>query len=222
MPASRAAATGPLSDRVESARRRVQEFFDRVSRVYDNPLVQAAYYRRVQRKTLEAAARRAPAAQAVLDVGTGTGELFRLLSERYPDAKLVGLDLSGEMLEKARAKDFGGAQVAFVQGSVYELPFGDNAFDLITNTISSHFYLDFDRALSEIRRVLAPGGHLLMASLSNGPLARFPNPWQDELVGLHARFRSPGHQIRQMARAGLNVVRVERLVRPTHLFVAKG
>jgi ubiquinone/menaquinone biosynthesis C-methylase UbiE len=145
------------------------------SSVYDHPVFQSSFYRRVHAVLMQHVERTSKPAR-VLDLGCGTGQLTVDLAQRYPDALVMGGDMSADMLARGRHR---GAEVPFVQANVYGLPFADGSLDLITNTISYHWYLDHRRALSEVARVLAPGGHFIMATLSTPlfglPIAR--QPW---------------------------------------------
>jgi ubiquinone/menaquinone biosynthesis C-methylase UbiE len=138
------------------------------SRVYDNPLPQQLFYRRVHRRIV--ARWRPVAGQRVLDVGCGTGLFLKALAAERDGLTLAGLDLSEHMLSQARRDARAGRSAAptFVQGSVYEMPFADGAFDVALNCISCHFYLEQVRAFREIQRVLAPGGRLFCAALTSG------------------------------------------------------
>jgi SAM-dependent methyltransferase len=93
----------------------------------------------------------------VLDVGCGTGRLAAALSER---AKVWAVDESHEMLEVARRKAPG---VRFKEASAYSLPFKDGWFERATMWLVIHL-VDRPRALTEIRRVLAPGGRIAVAT----------------------------------------------------------
>jgi SAM-dependent methyltransferase len=93
----------------------------------------------------------------VLDVGCGTGRFAAGLSER---AKVWGVDESPQMLEVARSRAPG---VRFKQASVNALPFKDGWFERATMWLVLHL-LDRPRALTEIRRVLAPGGRVAVAT----------------------------------------------------------
>lgn len=197
--------------------RRVQFLFRWWSRVYDSALFQTPFFHRVHQKILAGIDRADP--RSVLDVGCGTGELLVQLTRRWPGARHVGLDLSSDMLSRGRAKPARG--VALIQGSVYDLPFADGAFDLITNSISSHFYLDFGRALGELRRVCAPDGRLAMASLGNSLLRHVPGPWRREIRVPEGAYRAPEHQRRALERAGFAVESVAPAVGLAWLYLCR-
>lgn len=103
---------------------------------------------------------------AVLDVGCGTGDLTRRASRRADSGgKIVGIDASPEMVAEARRKaDRDGAGVHFQVAAVEALPFPDATFDVVLSSLMLHHLPDElkDRALVEIRRVLKPGGRLLV------------------------------------------------------------
>ena len=101
--------------------------------------------------------------QGILDVGTGTGVLIpHLLRWLGPTGRIVAVDISPEMLCKAEAKGFPEI-VSFRRVDVHDLPFPDCSFDrVICNAAFPHFD---DRRLSlrEMRRVLRPGGYLVIS-----------------------------------------------------------
>ena len=96
--------------------------------------------------------------ERALDVATGTGNTAFALAEEGAD--MVGLDLSPGMLAQASAR---GEAVAFVVGSAERLPFDDASFDLVTARHAPHHFRDVARFLTEVRRVLRPGGRFVMA-----------------------------------------------------------
>ncbi len=100
----------------------------------------------------------------------------RDLAARHYGLDLTGLDLSEAMLREARRPLSGSRSRApnFVQGSVYELPFEDNSFDVVLNTISCHFYLEQVKAFKEIQRVTRPGGRFFCAAIAGGLLGGVP------------------------------------------------
>jgi ubiquinone/menaquinone biosynthesis C-methylase UbiE len=112
--------------------------------------------------------------RSVLDIGCGTGELLARLEEWQP-AHLAGLDISANMIAAAREKL--GPQVDLHVGDAESLPWPDGSFDLVTCTNSFHHYPDPTRALAEIKRVLIPGGWLVLADIALPPVARTVANW---------------------------------------------
>lgn len=112
-----------------------------------------------------AALRRVPTANRVLDLGTGTGLVARLVARRYPAARVVGLDISESMLRTAAGAS-GPATIAYVAGDGAALPFPDASFDMVT---ALNVFIFWD----EVTRVLIPGGSLAIAYSSgeNTPIS---------------------------------------------------
>ena len=100
------------------------------------------------------------AGERVLDAGCGTGYLAAGLRRARPDVLVVGSDLSAGMLGNARAA---GAW-PLVQGDAGRLPFGDGSFDVVVARGVLHHLPDVAGALAEWRRVLAPGGAVVLVS----------------------------------------------------------
>ncbi len=92
-----------------------------------------------------------------LDLGTGTGDGARELARRFPEAVVVGADLAPAMVAEARRKTPPelAERVTFVEADAAELPFADASFDLVGLANMIPFF-------DELRRVLAPGGALVL------------------------------------------------------------
>ncbi len=99
--------------------------------------------------------------EAVLDVPCGTGELKRRLIEKWPDLCITGVDLSTGMLAQAKAKDEVN-RVRWVEADVAELPLPDQSFDCVICANSFHYFRAPNEALAAMRRVLRPGGRLIL------------------------------------------------------------
>jgi SAM-dependent methyltransferase len=134
-------------------------FFDVWSVGYDWPIAQRLAYRPVHDAVLHALGR-GTRGRRVLDVGCGTGELLRRVTAAFPGTKVVGCDFSAGMLRRAAAK---GGTAQWVRGDACRLPFRSAAFDVVLSTEAFHWFPDQDHALREFRRVLVPGGRLLVA-----------------------------------------------------------
>jgi ubiquinone/menaquinone biosynthesis C-methylase UbiE len=108
-----------------------------------------------------------PAGGRVLDIGTGPGRLLLEITRRRPDAHLVGIDPSADMVGHAqRHLQAAGAQDATVHVAAGEdLPFPDAAFDAVVSTLSGHHWADAATAIAEQARVLRPGGVLWLFDL---------------------------------------------------------
>jgi len=101
----------------------------------------------------------------LLDVGCGTGYLLRLLAGRCPTAsELAGVDPAPSMIETAQqtADD---RRLRFTVGAAERLPYPDHHFALVVSTTSFDHWADQRAGLGECARVLAPGGHLVLADL---------------------------------------------------------
>ena len=98
--------------------------------------------------------------ETILDVGCGTGELERLLVAKHPTQKIIGVDLSANMLKIARQKLADYPQLRFCQGRVSELPFPKRIFDVVVTANAFHYFNHPHDALLEMQRVLKPNGKL--------------------------------------------------------------
>lgn len=126
----------------------VRRQFDRIAPAWDamlQPDTTAPYAAALER--VDGLVRRA------VDVGTGTGAGAREIAKRFPDAEIVGVDVSPVMLEQARRSTPG---VEFVEGDAAALPFGEAEFDLVAHANMIPF-------LDETARILRPGGWAVYA-----------------------------------------------------------
>ena len=130
----------------------------------------------------------------VLDAGCGTGGLLRALGTALPCLRLTGLEYDPQAADRAARKS--GAAVA--AGDVNRLPFADAAFDAaLAVDVLCHRGVEETRALAELRRVLAPGGTLLLnlpayAWLSSAHDARVHNARRYTAAGAALLLRQAG------------------------------
>ena len=203
-PALRAAAL-PGEYQVVTRDRDVQAFDDRAAGYEDGYL--GRWHRDIAARTIDLALARFPAPERVLDVGCGTGVLLRDLAVRLPGAAcLTGVDAAAAMAGRARATVAGlDPRLGVLRAAAEQLPFPDDSFDLVVSTTSFDHWADQGAGLAECRRVLAPGGHLVLTDLFSLWLA-------PTLVGSRAgRARTRLRATRLLAGAGFRSIRWHRL-----------
>jgi len=121
----------------------------------------------------------------VLELAAGTGIVSRKLRDRlHPKASLVVTDLNSPMLEIAKGKFAEGENVAFAPADAMELPFDDDAFDLIVCQFGVMFFPDKTESFREAARVLKPGGRYVFNVWS----AMAENPFSETAHETVARF----------------------------------
>lgn len=150
-----------------SKREQVEQMFDSISHRYDflNHFLSLGVDHIWRRKAINRLKSLKP--KRILDVATGTGDLAIAALRLSPD-EVVGVDLSENMLAVGRKKlDKKGIQnISMHQGDSEHLPFEDNSFDAITVGFGVRNYENLEKGLKEMRRVLRPGGKLVVLEFS--------------------------------------------------------
>jgi demethylmenaquinone methyltransferase / 2-methoxy-6-polyprenyl-1,4-benzoquinol methylase len=166
----------------------VRGMFDRIAPVYDvmNRVMTAGLDRRWRRL---AAAEVVWPGDRVLDACCGTGDLAVEAERR--GGRVVGLDFSERMLERARKKS---GAIEWVRGDALALPFEDGTFDAATVGFGVRNLADLESGLRELARVLRPGGKLAVLEITRprGLLKPFFQLWFDVLVPLAGRVLPGG------------------------------
>jgi demethylmenaquinone methyltransferase / 2-methoxy-6-polyprenyl-1,4-benzoquinol methylase len=167
----------------------VRGMFDRIAPVYDvmNHVMTAGLDRRWRRL---AASEVVWPGDRVLDSCCGTGDLA--VEDERRGGRVVGLDFSEPMLERARKKS---GAIEWVQGDALALPFEDASFDAATVGFGVRNLADLEGGLRELARVLRPGGRLAVLEITRpkGLLKPFFRLWFDVLVPFAGRVL-PGGQ----------------------------
>ena len=170
---------------------RVHAVFDSVASRYDimNDFMSLGTHRLLKRMVVETAALRQ--GSEVLDAAGGTGDIARLVYQAVgPSGNVTCFDINGSMLQTGRDRsiDAGCMAINFVLADAQQLPFHDEQFDAVTIAFGLRNVADQPRALSEFRRVLRPGGRLVILDFSKpaNPVLRFAFgafKWTWPLVG---------------------------------------
>ena len=161
----------------------VRAMFDRISGFYDlmNSVMTAGLHHRWRRRAVDLAA--VGPGDRVLDVATGTGDLAIELARRVaPGGSTVACDFSEAMLALARGKS---GAVAFEWGDAMALAYADDEFDAATVGFGARNFDDLERGLSEMARVVRPGGRVVILEITTPtrpPLSTFFGLWFDRLV----------------------------------------
>jgi demethylmenaquinone methyltransferase/2-methoxy-6-polyprenyl-1,4-benzoquinol methylase len=167
----------------------VRGMFDRIAPVYD-------VMNRVMTAGLDGRWRRLAAREVVwpgdrvLDACCGTGDLAVEAERR--GGRVVGLDFSARMLERARRKS---GTIEWLQGDALALPFADGEFDAVTVGFGVRNLADLEGGLREAKRVLRPGGRIAVLEITRprGLLRPFFRLWFDVLVPIAGKVLPGGN-----------------------------
>lgn len=178
----------PYKDSDSGKKEQVAQMFDNISHKYDflNHFLSLGIDIQWRKKVLKMVQKAKP--KTILDIATGTGDLAILLSKAQPD-KIIGLDLSNGMLEVGRKKVAEKkltSLIEMVQGDSENLPFEDNLFDVITVSFGVRNFENLNKGLSEIYRVLKPGGTFIVLEFSQP--TQFP---MKQLFGFYSKYILP-------------------------------
>jgi demethylmenaquinone methyltransferase / 2-methoxy-6-polyprenyl-1,4-benzoquinol methylase len=168
--------------------------FDRIAGRYDllNSVMTAGLHHRWRQRAADRA-ELSPGASA-LDVCCGTGDLALELAARVsPGGHVVGCDFSEPMLDLAREKasEHGAVGVRFEWADALRLPYDEGRFDAVTVGFGVRNLSNLDAGLGEMRRVLRPGGRLVILEITQPirpPLSTFYSLWFDRVVPALGRF----------------------------------
>jgi ubiquinone/menaquinone biosynthesis C-methylase UbiE len=151
--------------------------------------------------------------ERVLDLGCGAGWASRLLAQTVGGGErpgqVVGLDVSDEMIRRARANSTQYDNILFVVGSAQQIPWQEDFFDKVLSVESFYYYGDQGRALDELRRVMALKGELyILINLYKDN--HYSLRWVEELK-VPVRVKSEQEYVDMLKAHGYEDVRAERI-----------
>ena len=155
-----------------------------------------------------------PEAQ-VLDVGCGSGWASRLFAEKARHGRVVGIDISDEMIRVAREGSGAFPNLTFEVASAEDLPFANGQFTDAFSMESLYYYVDMTRALSEIHRVLKPGG--LFVTVVDLYQENEPSHQWIETLQVPVHLLSTTEYSGLFAQAGFVEIEARRILDPTPL-----
>lgn len=185
--------TRPSRDSAQFAGQ-VNRMFDRIAGRYDllNSVMTAGLHHSWRARAADRAELRA--ADSVLDVCCGTGDLALELARRVsPGGHVVGCDFSEPMLDLARekARHRGVESVRFEWADALQLPYDEGRFDAVTVGFGVRNFADRDKGLREMSRILKPGGRLVVLEFTEPrrpPFSTFYSLWFDRIVPVLGRL----------------------------------
>ena len=150
---------------------------------------------------------------SVLDVGCGAGWLLRLAAEQVTEGRVVGMDVSDEMVRHARRNCADLPHVMAVTGSVDEIPWESEFFTKAISVESAYYWPDPAAGLGELFRVLRPGGSawILINYYRDNPHC---HQW-GALLAVPTHLLSAEEWAERFRRAGFPDVEYHRIVDPT-------
>ena len=159
----------PYKDSKDKKKQQVESMFDNISSNYDglNRVISFGIDQSWRKKVIKLVSD--SKANSVIDIATGTGDLAIALA-KAKIKNVIGLDISNGMLDvgrkKIKALDLED-KIDMVQADSENLPYDDNSFDAATVAFGVRNFENLDKGLSEIYRVLKPGGLFVVLETSN-------------------------------------------------------
>jgi demethylmenaquinone methyltransferase/2-methoxy-6-polyprenyl-1,4-benzoquinol methylase len=153
----------------EDKEKLVKGVFDSVASNYDlmNDVMSFGIHRLWKQYAIDIA--NVKKGDAILDLASGTGDLIKLYHKKIGNSgRIVSSDINEAMLDEGKRNliNSGVLGIEFVQANAEKLPFEDNSFDLVSIAFGLRNVTDKDKALSEMCRVLKPGGILIVLEFS--------------------------------------------------------
>lgn len=153
----------------QTKKEEVQTMFDNIAPTYDklNHIFSLSIDKVWRRRVVRLVRRMKPL--RILDLATGTGDLAIKMAKRIPKARIMGVDLSENMLavaaEKVRRQGLDD-HIALYQGDAENLDLADGVVDVVTVAFGVRNFGNIEQGLQEIWRALRPGGHIVVLEFS--------------------------------------------------------
>ena len=170
-------------------KKQISTMFDNIAPYYDflNRFLSLGIDRSWRKKGINQLKAKNP--KLILDVATGTADVAIEITKLLEPEKIIGVDISAEMLEvgKTKVKNKNLASIIeLMQADSENLPFEDNTFDAITVSFGVRNFENMEKGLSEMRRVLKNGGQLMVLEFSQPKLFPFK-----QLFNLYFKYILP-------------------------------
>lgn len=125
--------------------------------------------------------------EVIADIGCGAGQITRLIAKQNPSCRVLGLDLSSQMVRRSRQLSPGTPNLSFEVGDAMDLPLEDGSVDLVVSVASIKHWPNQVAGLRQIRRVLKPLGNVCILEVDRGcsqeDARTFVDYWRHVLPG---------------------------------------
>lgn len=159
----------PYSNQNSGKKEQVTQMFDTISGEYDglNRMISLGLDQKWRDNVVQMVAAHQP--DVIMDIATGTGDLVIKMAQQTKASKLIGLDISPGMLEVGKikvTKESLDNRIEMVVGDSENLEYKDESIDAVTVSYGVRNFEDLEKGLGEIKRVLKPGGILVILETS--------------------------------------------------------
>src|SRR5215467_14132752 len=159
----------PFNDRERTKKEQVTRMFDNIASCYDrlNRVLSAGIDVSWRKKAIRQLKEDKP--ERILDVATGTADMAIIACRMLNPGKIIGIDISEQMLEQGRKKIEKEGLASYIQlqsGDSETINFADNSFDAVMVAFGIRNFENLEKGLKEMLRVLKPGGKLLVLEFS--------------------------------------------------------
>lgn len=175
----------PFKESAKTKKEQVAEMFDRIAGRYDqmNRFLSARTDIGWRKKAIRRLKKSNPS--SILDIATGTGDMAIMACKLLNPARVVGIDISEQMLEVGRKKiekEGLTGKIQLQSGDSETIKFAENTFDAVMAAFGVRNFENLEKGLSEMLRVLKPGGQLV--------ILEFSKPRQTAVRGLYNLYMS--------------------------------
>lgn len=188
-------------------KKRIAQSFGRAAHTYDSV---ANLQRDVGEKLLQRTDT-STSENLVLDLGCGTGYFTPLVQEKFPQARVIGVDIAEGMLQFARARN--SQDFMWLCADAERLPFANNSVQVIFSSLALQWCNSVPDLFSELNRVLVPGGQLIFSSLGPKTLYELKSAWEqvDDYVHVN-RFHESQLLLDKLAGSDFRITHFEQKI----------
>lgn len=207
MPSKLMVTISRLCCKFPSVNKAVRRKYNLIALVYD------IIYRGYVKKTTSLAAQAVPlnSVREVLDIGCGTGELEKKLLAKNPSLKILGIDLSQEMLERAAKKFENFPNLSWKEGDFLKVELEPQRFDAAYSLSNLHYFPDPQAVLCKAASILKPGGFFVLVDWNRNTFkGRVYNRYMSLADPSFVKIYSPEEAAHFFSNAGFQVKTLRR------------